>query len=143
MIRAVLDTNVLISGFINPKGPPGILSRACIDRRFILCSSVPLYEEVVNVFGRPVILRLIRVKQDVIHEFLCVLRGNCCGQQPYPEIDPSIIADPADLKVLQAALASNADYIVSGDHHLLDLRQFHGIPIVTAREFLEKLPPSE
>jgi len=47
-------------------------------------------------------------------------------------IVPTIIRDPADDQVLAAALAAQADLIASGDAHLLDLKHFHGIEIVTA-----------
>ena len=47
-------------------------------------------------------------------------------------IVPTISRDPADDQVLAAALAAQADLIVSGDSHLLDLKRFHSIQIVTA-----------
>jgi hypothetical protein len=47
--------------------------------------------------------------------------------------------DPADDKVLECALAADADFIVSGDKHLLKLREFRGIPIITTKQALEKL----
>ena len=47
--------------------------------------------------------------------------------------------DPSDNRVLEAAVAGSSDYIVSGDNDLLILRQFGGIPIVTARQFLDLL----
>jgi len=51
-------------------------------------------------------------------------------------LSPVIINDPSDDRVLACAFAANADYIVSGDQHLLVLHQWNGIPIITAREFL-------
>jgi predicted nucleic acid-binding protein len=50
-----------------------------------------------------------------------------------------VTADPADDAVVGCAIEGQADYIVSGDSHLLDLREHAGIPIVTARTFLEVL----
>jgi predicted nucleic acid-binding protein len=47
-----------------------------------------------------------------------------------------ITEDPTDNRVLEAAVEGQADYIVSGDGHLLDLREHDGIPIVTPRDFL-------
>ncbi len=55
-------------------------------------------------------------------------------------IAPTIARDPADDQVLAAALAAHAGLIVSGDAHLLDLKRFQSIPIVTAREALGQLP---
>lgn len=47
--------------------------------------------------------------------------------------------DPDDDKVLECAVASGASYIVSGDHHLLELQSYSEIPIIRAADFLEKL----
>ena len=48
----------------------------------------------------------------------------------------AIVNDESDNRVLEAAAAAFADYIVSGDTHLLDLGSFEGIPIVTAAQFV-------
>ena len=50
-----------------------------------------------------------------------------------------VTVDPDDDRVLEAATAAEADYIVSGDHDLLDLGSYDGITIVTAARFLEIL----
>lgn len=52
---------------------------------------------------------------------------------------PPTSADPNDDHVLGAAVAAKADMIVSSDHHLLALKSFRGIPIVTAPEYLRQL----
>ncbi len=54
-------------------------------------------------------------------------------------ITPTITRDAADDRVLAAALAARADFIVSGDAHLLDLKSFQGIEIVTAAVAVERL----
>jgi len=51
----------------------------------------------------------------------------------------AVSADPKDDRFLEAAIAGDADLIVSGDRHLLDLRSFRGTPIVTARDLLNRL----
>ena len=57
-----------------------------------------------------------------------------------------VAADPDDNKFLEAAVARQAEYVVSGDHHLMDLGAHQGIPIVTARDFIDlllaQLPPT-
>ena len=54
-----------------------------------------------------------------------------------PEEEISVIvADLTDNKFLEAAVAGKVDFIVSGDSHLLDLKSFREIPIITAREFI-------
>ena len=54
-------------------------------------------------------------------------------------ITPTIARDPADDHVLACALAAHADLIVSGDAHLLDLKRFHGIDIVSPAEALRRI----
>jgi predicted nucleic acid-binding protein len=53
---------------------------------------------------------------------------------PTASIRPSVPGDPDDDQVLACALAAGANLIVSGDAHLLNLKQFHGMPIATPRE---------
>lgn len=72
--------------------------------------------------------------------------GRCYGRDltPNPLVAPATIAptitrDPADDQVLAAALAARADLIVSGDAHLLDLKSFQGIEIVTAAVAVERV----
>lgn len=53
-----------------------------------------------------------------------------------------MLRDPDDDHVLACALAAHADLIVSGDSHLLELKGYQGIPIVSAAEALKRLPQS-
>lgn len=53
--------------------------------------------------------------------------------------EPTVIADSDDDQVLACALAGNADYVVSGDPHLLEIHEYNDIPILTASEFLSLL----
>ena len=51
----------------------------------------------------------------------------------------AITADPSDNKLLEAALVGKANYVVCGDNHLLELKSFRSIAIITAHDFLERL----
>jgi predicted nucleic acid-binding protein len=50
-----------------------------------------------------------------------------------------VASDPDDDKIIEAAVVGKADAIVSGDHHLLDLVAVEGIPVLSVRQFLERL----
>ncbi|HEX7576142.1 MAG TPA: PIN domain-containing protein [Candidatus Methanoperedens sp.] len=50
-----------------------------------------------------------------------------------------IVKDPADDRILECAVEGEVDYLVSGNKHLLDLKEFRRIKIVTARQILEIL----
>ena len=52
---------------------------------------------------------------------------------------PVVIADPDDDKILECAIAGKADFIVSGDRHLLDLENYQGIPILRASTLIEQV----
>ncbi len=54
-------------------------------------------------------------------------------------LDPVIVADPDDDAVLACAAAAQADVIVSGDSHLLDLKAYRDIPILTAAKLVERI----
>ena len=54
-----------------------------------------------------------------------------------PEMDLEAVEDdPDDDKILECAVAGNADYIVSGDSHLLDIEEYRGVEILSPDEFL-------
>ena len=55
-----------------------------------------------------------------------------------PRIEPVIAQDPDDDKFLACAVASRAPWIVSGDAHLLTVRRYRGIPIVTPKQFWDR-----
>ncbi|MGH9350638.1 MAG: putative toxin-antitoxin system toxin component, PIN family, partial [Terriglobia bacterium] len=56
-----------------------------------------------------------------------------------PDLDLDVVKDdPDDNRVLECAWAGRADYVVSGDRHLLGLASYEGIPIITVRRFLEE-----
>jgi putative PIN family toxin of toxin-antitoxin system len=80
------------------------------------------------------------------HETIEELRLDYPRREPVELIFPTERAtgatpDPGDEMVLECALAAEADYIVSGDKkHLLSLREFHGIRIVSPADFLRRLP---
>lgn len=58
--------------------------------------------------------------------------------QPKEKVDV-IKEDPDDNMILEVALAGNVDYIITGDPHLLKLKEFKGIKIVKARDFIEQI----
>jgi len=129
--RAVFDTNILISGYLW-KGPPRQAIEKVRDKEWTLLVSKDTVAELIRVlayrkFGlspeeiQPIIEDLLRISETV-------------------EVTTKVAAIRADLTdnmFLALAVDGRAEVIVSGDHHLLDLRQFTGIPIVRVRRFLQ------
>jgi len=138
-VRAVLDANVVVSALIRPQGPPGqILVRLLRDSAFELIASPATLDELRRSLRYPRIRKYFRLPEeeldlwvDALGAIAVVVEGN---------VSRSVVtADPADDIYIFAAGDGLADYIVSGDRHLMDLVEHGGIRIVTPRTFLTLL----
>lgn len=138
MIRAVLDTNLFVSMAIRPGGIPDQVRLAWQDGLFTLLTSPDLLAELRRVLTYPRLRALIRLSREDEAKLLRLLVEETEITAGTIQVDV-VRDDPADNTVLACAVEGHADYIVSGDTHLLALRRCAGIPIVTARAFLEIL----
>ncbi len=136
-MRAVIDTGVLVSALIRRQGTTGDVLRALQDGRFTIIYTTPILVEVVDVLGRPT----LRLKYHIYPEDLTALINliRLRGEMAFPTRRVSICRDAADDKFLEAALAGQADCIVSGDGDLLSLDRFEGVPVLRPAEFLARL----
>ena len=134
-MRAVLDPNVLVSAAISPAGPPRQVLTARIDERFKLIASPALLHELADVLARPKFRRYISAA--VVTELLTGLSEDALIIKDPPD-PPGVSPDPDDDYLIALARAAGADYIVSGDRHLLDLPDPHP-PVITPRQFLDVL----
>lgn len=127
----VFDTNVLVSALVFPGGPPESAYRLVLERRVQLISSRRLLAELVRVL-------IVKFGWDPIR---AEEGGGRVAQLAEivetEEVIDEIETDPADNHVLEAAFAGKVDVIVSGDHHLLDLREWRGIRIQDPAAFLQ------
>ncbi len=131
-MRVVIDTNVIVSAYLGGALEP--ILRAFITGQFQLVVSQAIVDEYFSVLARP----KFRIARDELEDFAALLLSHAVVVSPQQTVHV-VEADPADNKFLEAALAGNAIYVVSGDSHLLQLKTFHGISIITAREFIERL----
>ena len=131
-MRVVLDTNVLISALISHGKPRRLLIR--LFREHEPVSSRQMLAELEDVLSRSK-FGLTRSRVD---EFLGILVKRFIVSE-VEEIPELISEDPDDDVVLATALAGGADYIVTGDGHLLGLREYQGIRIVRVGETLKAL----
>lgn len=132
-IKAVLDTNVLISG-IFWKGAPFEILKAWQERCFRLAISLPILDE------------YRRVLEEMTRKRPPVVLGSILGliELHSEMVDPvrfakTVCSDPHDDKFLEAAVAAGADYIASGDAALLSLKNYQRIQIVRPAQFLKLL----
>ena len=141
MPKAVLDTNILISALITPRGTPAKVLQAWRTGHFELITSLPLLLELREAISRPHIMDRYRLSLADIRDFLTLLTGTAFLVTA-PEVVSALLRDPDDLAVLACALAGDAEYIVTGDLDLLHLRSFEGVQIVRPLPFLQLLHSS-
>jgi putative PIN family toxin of toxin-antitoxin system len=136
-LRAVIDTNILVSGLIRKQGLPGQVLRHLRSGDFTLIYSVPIMVEVVEVLSRPQFRHKYQVVADDITALINLVRLR--GELVTPNRKIDVCRDPKDNRFLEAAIEGDADIIVSGDKDLLDMADFETIPIVSTAEFLARL----
>jgi putative PIN family toxin of toxin-antitoxin system len=132
-MKLVLDTNIFISSFFWGGNPRKIMVQI-INGRDTLFVSDEILQEVFSVMSRPKfnvnrlqIIRFIESIEEIAHSVptLGTIRGVCC--------------DSDDDKMLECAVLGNVDFIISGDSNLLSLKEFHGISITEASEYMNKI----
>ncbi len=132
-MRAVLDTNILISALVFPGGAPETVYRGALEGRFELVTSPPLLAELGRVLGDK-----FGWEDPMVQA--AVAQAARIGEVVRPTATVNVIADdPADDRVLEVAMAADAAAIVSGDRHLLRLGTWRGVRIEKAASFLEGL----
>lgn len=136
-MRLVLDTNTALSGLLWG-GTPGRLIDAAEIGQVELASSAALLAELQGVLSREKFAWQLAKRGITVADVFDGYAAMVSIATP-AAIAPTIMRDPADDQVLAAALAAQADLIVSGDAHLLDLKSFQGIKIVTAAVAVERI----
>ena len=135
MIRVVLDTNIYISALMFG-GRPGTVFELTMLGAFVTLISIPLLEELEE----KLILKFEVAPPDAAAIRERILR---VADVVRPRRELRVIeADPDDDRVLECAIEATADFIVTGDRHLLKLRNYGKSKILTAREFLDLTLPS-
>lgn len=138
MIRAVLDTNILISALITKKSShPLQLYKAFTEQKFLLITSPDILAEVEEVMNRNKIVQFHKrtpEQRQIIIEQLLILSYVTLGTTRSEKI--IIERDSKDDKFFHAAMEGNADYVVSGDDDLLDVKIYEGIRILSPKDFL-------
>lgn len=134
-MKVVIDTNVTVSGILTPTGTPGKLLEQLVSAGFYIVISDLLLEEYRRVLARPHLRTEHKLNDREINSLIETFRVLRIHVEPDTTLR-IVVADPKDDIFVQTALAGEADYIVSGDKHLLGLREHRGIPVVTPVAFL-------
>lgn len=136
-MRLVLDTNTALSGLLWG-GTPGRLIDGAVAGRIQLACSVALLAELQGVLSREKFSGQLARRGITVADVFDGYAALVVLVTP-ADIPPTVIRDPADDLVLATARAAGADLIVSGDAHLLDLKRFQGVEIVTAAVAVERI----
>lgn len=129
-IRVVPDTNIIISS-IFWRGAPYKLMKRGFKGEFELVISPEIIEEVIDRLQNK-----FDVPQEKIKETVDLLMTFCSIVNPSTRLDV-VEADPKDNKILECAIEGKVKFVVSGDRHLLDIKNVKGVKIVPVKEFLD------
>ena len=139
--RAVVDTNLIVRGLISKLGAAFALLESLRQERFILLFSGALELEYRDVLARPVFTEKYGLTEQARADFFSLIETSATLITPASSL-PVQVRDPKDEKVLAAALGGHAEYVVTSDDDLLELRddpRLGNLRIVTVGEFLDVL----
>jgi len=128
-MKVVLDTNIFISG-IFWKGSSNRVITNWKEGKFTLVTSLEAVSEIIKILKD----FKIKLSDEMIKEWVDLIVRNSMIVEPKEKI-AIVKDDPKDNIFIETAVAGNADYIVSQDNHLLKLKDFRGIKIITPDEF--------
>jgi putative PIN family toxin of toxin-antitoxin system len=129
--RVVFDTNVLISAFIFGRNPERLFDLARFGELQLIVSPDILME------FASILKEKFAWAEDDIAEAITAIGYSSELVRPAEKL--KVVSDDADNRILECAMAGEASFIVSGDHHLLDLEEHEGIRIVRPKAFLKFL----
>ena len=132
MRRVVFDTNIFISAFLTPGGRGEAALLLAIARDVELFTSVPILTELA---------RKLREKFDWDDEHVTAAVRHVAGAARIvkPSQRLTVLADEADNRILECALAARAALIVTGDRHLLALGSYQSVSVIPLAKFLQDM----
>jgi len=133
VIRAVIDTNVLVSGLLSPAGNEAIVLLAVRQGLLRPCFSEGIMTEYAEVIARP----KFRFSADEVAATLALLRER--GELVAPAGPPPVLPDPDDAKFLHCAEAAGAEYLVTGNKRHFPQETCGAVRVVSAGELLDRI----
>lgn len=129
MHKAVVDTNVFISGFLFGGNPRKIIE-AWMNKKYIFCLSPQLKAEILNKLKNK-----FSISDQSIQTIEEAFDNNAEKYVPAKKL--YICKDPTDNFLLELALEAQADYLISGDKLVLKLKNYHKTKIISPKNFLK------
>jgi putative PIN family toxin of toxin-antitoxin system len=130
-MRVVIDTNVMVSGVLNPHGPPGRIVNALLSETITVLHDDRILSEYREVLLRPA-FRFPRSDVEVLLDFV-----ESAGEHVSAEPLTLVLPDPNDLPFLEVATSGNADALITGNiKHFKPRRGRHSVLVTTPADFL-------
>jgi uncharacterized protein len=139
MVRVVLDANQFVSSLLVKVGLPAQALDAWRAGAYQLIVSPAILEEVEHTLGYARIQRKYNIAHSTVQQLIQELATSALVVAGSANVAGAVSEDPDDEIVLACAIDGDADLIVSGDRHLLDLGSYRDIPILSVRAFLDRL----
>jgi hypothetical protein len=135
MIRVVIDANVFVSAILKPNSNPDKVIDLVKQGRITLALSPDILAEIRKVLLYPKIRKELKLTTKEIGEALAQIAQAAIITSGRVRLN-AIESDPDDNRYLECAVEAQADFIISGDRHLKDLKNFQGIKIVNSATFI-------
>lgn len=142
MLRVVVDTNVFVRSLLSRKGTSSKVVDEWRAGKCLLVTAPSIISEIRRVLTTPRIRKKYRIGEEEIEQLIDLLKKVAVVIPGSPGVKGVTPRDPEDDKFLAFAIEAGADFIVSGDRHLLGLGEHRGIPTNTLQEFMKKLSAS-
>ena len=137
-LKAVIDTSVMVSVAFAKEGVAKTLKDLIINDAFILITSKAILKELYEVLNYKHIVKRFKPSKNYIDEFIGMIIERAIITKGTYKID-GITEDPKDDMFIACALEGKADYIISRDPHLRNIKYFQGIQIIDATTFVGKI----
>jgi hypothetical protein len=134
-MKVVLDANIYVSSMVNTQGNPKRIISAWQQGAFDVLISGAILDEMERVLRYPRIVKRHKQDETAIQRFLKLLENEAIIVEP-TEVLGVVKDDESDNRYLECAVKGKAQYVISGDKHLLDIGEYRGIVILPPAAFV-------
>ncbi|MCX5803952.1 MAG: putative toxin-antitoxin system toxin component, PIN family [Proteobacteria bacterium] len=139
MTRIVLDTNIFISAILSPRSKPASIVKLVLDGKLNLMIAPAMWKELHTVLQYPKLQALMKrngVSMDEVKDLIHKIERIAIVTPGNTKVN-RIKDDMSDNMFLACAVEARADFIISGDSHLKDVKTFKGVRIVSPDVFMQ------
>jgi putative PIN family toxin of toxin-antitoxin system len=134
-MKVVLDANIYVSSMVNTQGNPKRIISAWQQGAFDVLISSAILDEIERVLRYPRIVKRHKQDETAIQRFLKLLENEAIIVEP-TDVLGIVKDDESDNRYLECAVKGKAQYVISGDKHLLEIGEYRGIVILPPAAFV-------